>query len=54
MTTEKLTLAEAYYTVAADLERQADWYAETASNLNRLADALCEASMREKAQEAKP
>jgi hypothetical protein len=54
MTTEKLTLAEAYYMVAADLQRRLRWLTDTAENLNRIADRLTEDAMLEKEQEEKP
>ena len=54
MTTEKLTLSEAYYLVAADLQRQLHWLTETVENLNLRADRLTEDAMLEKEQEEKP
>jgi hypothetical protein len=48
MSGEELTLAEAYYKVAADLEYRARWYSHMAADLNRIADELCEESIREK------
>jgi hypothetical protein len=54
MTTEKLTLAEAYYMVAADLERQACQCADVAARLYRTADTLSEDAVREKAKKEQP
>jgi len=45
--TEKLTLAEAYYMVASDLQRNAMEQLSIAERLNNIADNLCEQNMRE-------
>ena len=44
---ELLELAEAYYMVARDLERNARDQLAIATRLNGYADALCEQNMRE-------
>lgn len=46
MSAEHLKLAEAYYEVARDLKRHSLNYAAMAENLNKIADTMCEASMR--------
>lgn len=43
-----MDIIEAYYVVAADLERNGRHYLSTAEHLSRIADALSEARMREK------
>ena len=50
----KLSLAEAYYAVANDLHHQGRNYLEMAEKCGRIADALCEANMREKAKQPEP
>jgi hypothetical protein len=41
-----LQLADQYYEVARDVERQAQFMMETARMLNAIADQLCERNMR--------
>lgn len=53
--TELLKLAEAYYTVAADLRRQANQILATAALLDTSASRMCEENMRREAKaEAAP
>jgi hypothetical protein len=44
---DALKLAEAYYAVAADLRSSAQWMLQTATQLEIVADGMCEQSMRE-------
>lgn len=45
---ERLKLAEAYYMVASDLQRQAECILNMAKNLDRMADRMCEDNIRER------
>lgn len=46
---EQLQLAESYYAVARDMHRQAQWMAGCAENLNRIADSICAAHIKNNA-----
>jgi hypothetical protein len=46
--TDRLKLAEAYYAVASDLRRNAEWMLMTAVNLEKSADGMCEENIAEK------
>jgi hypothetical protein len=51
---DRLTRAEAYYAVAADLMVNAERCAEMANTLNALADRMCEQNIRETTPKSEP